>query len=147
MNAHDRSKYIEKLIDSCLGLLADKGAEYSRGEEDVNSNFKRVAASVGSDPVTVAYVYMAKHLDSIANYVKTRETPSGEPIEGRIHDAINYLAILGSLIEESKDVPEKYGLGPKYDLGPPTIVRHSPKKGQMCPACSLPPNNPQECVL
>ena len=101
MNAAQRSEYIDKLMQSCLGLLKDKGLEYSRGEVDVNSNFKRVAESVGSDPVTVAYVYLAKHLDSIANFVKTRETPSGEPIEGRIADAINYLAIMGSLIEET----------------------------------------------
>ena len=102
MKAAERARYIEELIDSCLGLLADKGAEYSRGEEDVNSNFKRVAEAIGSDPISVAYVYFLKHIDSITNYVKTRETPSGEPIEGRIHDAINYLAILGSLIYEQK---------------------------------------------
>lgn len=103
MKADERATYIENLINDCLGLLADKGAEYSRGEADVNSNFKRVAEAIGSDPVTVAYVYLAKHLDSIASYVKTRETPSGEPIQGRIQDAINYLAIMGSLIEETKE--------------------------------------------
>jgi len=102
MKAAERAEYIQNLIDSCLGLLANKGAEYSRGEEDVNSNFKRVAEAIGSDPVSVAYVYFLKHIDSITNYVKTRQTPSGEPIEGRIHDAINYLAILGSLIEEQR---------------------------------------------
>lgn len=101
MRADERAEYINNLIDSCLGLLANKGQEYSRGEADVNSNFKRVAEAIGSDPVSVAYVYFLKHIDSITNYVKTRETPSGEPIQGRIQDAINYLAILGSLIQES----------------------------------------------
>ena len=100
MTGAERAKYIERFTEGCLGLLRDKGMEYSRGEADVNSNFKRVAEAVGSDPVTVAYVYLAKHLDSIANFVKTRQTPSGEPIEGRLMDAVNYLAIIGALIEE-----------------------------------------------
>jgi len=116
MKAAERKDYIEALIDSCLGLLAAKGAEYSRGEDDVNSNFKRVAEAVGSDPVTVAYVYFLKHVDSITNYVKTRETPSGEPIEGRIHDAINYLAILGSLIYEQKGERSEVIGNPDKDL-------------------------------
>lgn len=114
MNATERAAYIDDFMANCLGLLTNKGAEYSRGETDVNSNFKRVAAAIGSDPVTVAYVYLAKHLDSIANFVKTRETPSGEGIQGRLHDAVNYLAIMGSLIEEAS-VPA---------VGPAVIYQH-----------------------
>lgn len=103
MNAETRKAYIEGFIENhVLAVLASKGSEYSRGEDDCNSNFKRVAEAIGLDPIKVAYVYLAKHLDSIANYVKTRETPSGEPIEGRLGDAVNYLMILGSLIEEEE---------------------------------------------
>lgn len=103
MTANERAAYVQGFLDEyCLKVMGAKGAEYSRGETDVNSNFKRVADAVGSDPVTIAYVYLAKHLDSIANYVKTRNTPSGEPFEGRLGDAVNYLMILGSLIKEAE---------------------------------------------
>lgn len=100
MRFEDRAALIEEFVErNCKPLMAAKGAEYSRGEEDCNSNFKRVAESTGLDPIQVAYVYLAKHLDSISNFVKTKQTPSGEPIEGRIADAVNYLFILYSLIE------------------------------------------------
>ena len=82
MNSQQRADYLDTFINGrCMRLLADKGTEYSRGEVDVNSNFKRVGEAIGINPVEVAYVYLAKHLDSIANYVKTFETPSGEPID------------------------------------------------------------------
>ncbi len=105
MTSEERSKHINKFIEEhCLALLASKGAEYSRGEEDVNSNFKRVADCLGGaplDPLTVAYIYASKHWDSITNYIKTRKTGT-EPIEGRIADMVNYLFIISSLIAESQ---------------------------------------------
>jgi hypothetical protein len=81
-------------------VMKAKGMEYSRGEEDVNSNFKRAGQDIGLTPIKILYVYLKKHLDSIAYYVKTGQTKSNEPIQGRIGDAIDYLLILASLIEE-----------------------------------------------
>lgn len=101
MRFDERAQLINDFIDTyCKPLMASKGAEYSRGEEDCNSNFKRVAEATGNTPLQVAYVYLAKHLDSIANYIKTGQAPSGEPIEGRLADAVNYLFIMHSLIKE-----------------------------------------------
>lgn len=103
MTSDQRAKFVEDfLAKHTVSVMAGKGKEYSRGEDDVNSNFKRVGQSSGLDPLTVAYVYAAKHWDSISNYVKNRNTPSGEPIEGRLGDLINYMLILASLIEETK---------------------------------------------
>ncbi len=100
---NERAKFIEEFFNThCKPIMATKGAEYSRGEIDCNSNFKRVADATGADALTVCYVYLAKHLDSIASFIKTRETKSDETIESRIGDAINYLFILASLIEEQK---------------------------------------------
>lgn len=102
MTSEERATYIKWFDETyCAPLLKTKGEEYSRGEDDCNSNFKRVAQAIGSDPVTVAWIYALKHIDSISHYVKTRQTPSGESIEGRIGDAVNYLRILASLISET----------------------------------------------
>lgn len=104
MNAAQRDKFISEFLQTHSdAVLHTKGTEYSRGEEDVNSNFKRVAIAIGADPVQIAFVYLMKHLDSIAFYVKTRESPSGEHIYGRIGDAINYLLILAALINEEEE--------------------------------------------
>jgi len=103
MTKDTRAEFVEQFLkDHCLSVMNSKGADYSRGELDVNSNFKRVASALDLDPLTVAYIYMAKHFDSISSYVKTRKISSGEPIEGRLGDLINYALILASLIEESK---------------------------------------------
>ena len=103
MTAKERADFINKFLkEHCFKLLDGKGLEYSQGTSDVNSNFKRVGSALGLDPLTVAYVYGAKHFDSITNYVKTRKITSDEPIEGRIADLINYLLIFACLIEEDK---------------------------------------------
>lgn len=103
MTSTERAIFVEHFLEEhCHKVMAGKGAEYSRGEEDVNSNFHRVAGSVGTDSLTVAYIYAAKHWDSISNYIKTRKTPSGEPIEGRLGDIINYCLILAALIHEAE---------------------------------------------
>lgn len=113
MRFNQRAKFIEDFLDTfCRPVMETKGEEYSRGEADCNSNFKRVAEGVGSDPVTICYVYLAKHLDSIANFVKTGATKSEESIEGRIGDAVNYLLILASLIEEQKEANKPAGSVP-----------------------------------
>lgn len=102
MTKDERAEYVQKFLDTfCFPVMGTKGEEYSRGEEDCNSNFKRVAEATGLTPLQVAYVYLAKHLDSIASYVKRGQVFSDEGIEGRLGDAINYLLILGSLIEEA----------------------------------------------
>lgn len=106
MNADRRKAFISEFLDTyCFAALRDKGIEYSRGEADVNSNFKRVGSAIGLDPVTVAYVYMAKHFDSISSFVKSRNTPSGESIESRLGDLINYALILACLLEEARPTP------------------------------------------
>lgn len=89
-------------------LLESKGKEYS-GTEDRLANFKRGAANVGVKPTTILYIYLSKHLDSIATYIKNEQKglplALSEPIEGRINDAINYLILLRALIEEGKIQP------------------------------------------
>lgn len=101
MKAIEREQFINQFMETYIfPVMKAKGMEYSRGEEDVNSNFKRAGQDIGLTPIKILYVYLKKHLDSIAYYVKTGQTKSNEPIQGRIGDAIDYLLILASLIEE-----------------------------------------------
>lgn len=103
MTREERLKVVDATIKRCTDIMNSKGVEYSRGEEDVNSNFKRVAEAIGSDPLVICYVYMAKHWDSLASYIKTREGGS-EGIESRLDDMHNYLWIFESLIKEAENV-------------------------------------------
>jgi hypothetical protein len=88
-----------------------KGAEYS-GSDDKFANFKRLAAMQGLPIESIWLTYCTKHFDSIVSFVKKRnqgktvaeiEAGLSEPIEGRILDMINYLAILRGMIIEERE--------------------------------------------
>lgn len=103
MTNNERAEFIKAFLDKyCTSVLESKGREYSREEVDVNSNFKRVGEAIGAEPTKVAWVYTLKHIDSISTFIKTRKEGT-EPIAGRIGDAINYLFIIASLLEEENE--------------------------------------------
>jgi len=92
---------IEELIDSCLEIMKAKGLAYS-GKSDSFANFKRVAKNLSMSQYDVWYVYFAKHLDSLASWIR-EEYSDSEPITGRIKDLINYLFLLYGMIKEEGD--------------------------------------------
>lgn len=94
----------DELYKLCLEIMKSKGEAYS-GQEDKLGNFKRVAKSLAMTPYQVWYVYFAKHLDSLASWIR-QEYKDSEPIEGRIKDLINYLFLLHALIIEKTTLPE-----------------------------------------
>lgn len=109
MRTDERSEFIKDFLkDHIYPVLETKGVEYSQGQEDCNSNFKRGAEELGLTPQQVLKVYLNKHLDSISYAIKMNEYFKGsEPIYGRIGDAVNYLLILASLIYEGSDEYKK----------------------------------------
>ena len=99
------SKFYEKseeLIDECLEIMKSKGIAYS-GKDDSFANFKRVAKSLSMTQYQVWYVYFAKHVDSLASWIR-EEYSDSEPIKSRIMDLINYLILLNGMIEEDKEM-------------------------------------------
>lgn len=101
MNFKERAAVTQYLLDKySYPVMRDKGAEYSRGEENCNSNFFRVGDALGRTPMEAAWTYALKHIDSVSNWVKNGcppNPPSGEPMEGRMGDIINYVLILYSI--------------------------------------------------
>ena len=93
---------IEELIDECLEIMKAKGLAYS-GKDDSFANFKRVAKNLSMSQYQVWYVYFAKHLDSLASWIR-EEYSDSEPITGRIKDLINYLFLLYGMIKEKKGI-------------------------------------------
>ena len=120
--------------NNCFSLLQTKGTEYSRGEEDVNSNFKRLSEELGIESKQVLYIYLKKHLDAISYYIKTNEVKS-EPIEGRIADAINYLLILASLISEEQENAYKTIQSNRQEQSDGSVLTEYQRI--QCPECKL----------
>jgi len=84
--------------DEIKVLTTTKGVEYANSADRL-ANFKEVAREVGVKPEVVAWVFLTKHMRSIAQFIKSGQTHS-EPIHGRIVDAILYLELLDALIQE-----------------------------------------------
>lgn len=112
MNQKDFAELCQQIQCDTTDILILKGREYA-GSEDRLANFKRNAALSGVDPLTVLHVYMAKHWDSFSTYVRDMQAkqPRGlsEPIEGRLHDLINY-AILAIALIQDKPKENPYAL-------------------------------------
>lgn len=82
-------------------LLAAKGKDYTRGDADRLTNFKRIARDVGITPLQAWAVYAGKHYDAIMTFIKTGRAES-EDIFGRLDDLANYLYLLEGLLREEK---------------------------------------------
>jgi hypothetical protein len=93
-----------RMEDNEHKIMGTKGVEYTQGDLKTNrlANFYRIAEELNQDPKVICYVYLKKHLDSIACYVKNSTEYTDEGIEGRINDARNYLILLNAIICEQK---------------------------------------------
>jgi len=90
-----------ELIKEVVVMKDTKGKEYSNGDERFG-NFNRLALALGIPNITVGWIYLAKHLDSIASFIRNQKMYSTEPIRGRIVDAITYLTLIAGMIEENQ---------------------------------------------
>lgn len=94
---------LKQMVEREEVTMVSKGKEYTVGSDDKLENFKMVAKQSGLDPIKVWFVYASKHWASICNYVKDGIEASNEPIDGRIMDMRNYLALLQGIIEEKRN--------------------------------------------
>jgi hypothetical protein len=103
MNQADFDALVHATVQSTAHLLVSKGGEYA-GSEDRLANFKRGAALVGVTPLQCLFVYMSKHYDAVATFVRDEAAgttrPRSEPIEGRLDDLINYCILAKALVAE-----------------------------------------------
>ena len=101
MNQTDFERYTKYLLSKSADLLITKGSEYA-GSEDRLANFKRGATATGVPQATVAFIYLTKHLDSVASHLRDPSRTLSEPIEGRLCDLLNYVILLAAILHEEK---------------------------------------------
>lgn len=101
------NQLVDETVEATARLLVVKSTEYAGGDDRL-ANFKRGALLTRLTPEQVALIYMAKHFDAIAIYVANQAEGTlqvlSEPIEGRIHDLINYGFLLKALLAERENV-------------------------------------------
>lgn len=83
----------------CLAILERKNNDYAgKDAKDVFKNF-RACSIIGVDPKYAVLVRITDKLTRIGNLLKQEAAVKDEAIEDTINDAINYFAILKSLIK------------------------------------------------
>ena len=100
--AKDRD--FREFIIACDKLLTVKGHDYTQGAEGDYGrlkNFYTGSEALGLTPLQVLGVYFKKHIDAVFTFIKKGQVES-EPIEGRIYDCINYLLLLGKMVQYEK---------------------------------------------
>lgn len=107
MSPKDFNLLLGKFIDDEVNILASKGQDYTdNGEGNVDEdrlfNFKEVGKRFGISPLLVWGIYWTKHNNAIEKFIRTG-TVASEPIEERIKDARNYLALGAALIEDLRE--------------------------------------------
>lgn len=100
MKPVDFDKLLDEMISEEQSVLKSKGNEYTQGGDDRLKNFKTLALEIGVSPLVVWFIYMKKHVDSVASYVKNGKVLSDEPIQGRLMDIRNYCALGRALIDD-----------------------------------------------
>ena len=100
MNKQDFKRASDNLLNTAINIMADKGPEYTIGDEDVLNNFKSTAKKLGVDPLIVWYAYFDKQVSSVAAHVSNEDLNKAEPMLSRFADIINYAQLGYALFKE-----------------------------------------------
>ena len=89
---------INAIFEQVETIHTEGQKEYAMDEDNVFANFDRIANQINMDREIVLWVYLMKHIDGIASYLKGHRSQR-EEVQGRLTDAIVYLCILWGMIE------------------------------------------------
>ena len=88
MNKQDFKRASDNLLNTAINIMADKGPEYTIGDEDVLNNFKSTAKKLGVDPLVIWYAYFDKQVSSVAAHVSNEDLNKAEPMLSRFADIL-----------------------------------------------------------
>ena len=102
------NKHFSETMMACWKIYDHKGNDYTRGKGDLDrtDNFKQAAENNGVTPFQAWGVYFYKHVSAVWRFLKDGKVES-EPIDGRLHDVINYSILLLLLVREMRDKEPK----------------------------------------
>lgn len=104
MNLSERNKLIEHIFQTeCLPILQSKGHDYCN--DDAYDQFMECASDISSTVECVIFTYMSKHWKALQKSIRGKRL-SGEPIDEKLKDIINYCAILLVWLREQNRTSE-----------------------------------------
>lgn len=100
------NKVVEEMLNTCKSTLVKKQDEYNL-DADRLSFFKEGNELTRLSPERTLYMFMYKHIKSLADMVASGQKYPKELWEEKIKDNINYLLLLRALLEDDKMFEEK----------------------------------------
>ena len=105
---HERfNQLVDEMLETCRQTLTKKQDEYNL-DKDRLSFFKEGNELTKLSPERTLYLFMFKHIKSLADMVASEHKYSKELWEEKIQDNINYLLLLRALLEDD-DMFDKRG--------------------------------------
>jgi len=106
MKTTDFNKIVDETLELCKKTLTVKQNEYNL-DADRLSFFKEGNELTKLTPERTLYMFMFKHIKSLADMVASEKKYSKELWEEKIKDNINYLLLLRALLEDDNMFEEK----------------------------------------
>jgi len=94
---------IDRILDTVKNMHTKGQKEYAMNKDNVFANFQRIANQTGNAQEMVLWIYLMKHIDGIASYIKGHVSQR-ENVKGRLTDAIVYLCMLWVMIESKEEM-------------------------------------------
>jgi hypothetical protein len=91
-------QFIEDTLREIIALRQVKSVDYS-DPDDAFSGLRRVAGEMEISEAKTLLVFMAKHWDTVRQYVNRGDGRSSEEIADRINDMILYLILLKAVMK------------------------------------------------
>lgn len=111
-------EHLQEMCDEVLKVKGDSYAASGTGVPDRLGNFRRAGTALGLTPASAGFLYLLKHVDSIATWLRDTEqarrenrlissVAGGEPIEMRFVDLRNYVDLVHAAVMEMLSSVEK----------------------------------------
>ena len=101
MKHEEMLSLIRGIFNKVDSIHTEGQKEYAMNENNVFANFQRITNQTNIDQKMVLWIYLMKHIDGIASYIKGHKSQR-ENVRGRLTDAIVYLCILWGMIAEEE---------------------------------------------
>lgn len=99
MTFSEFDKFFDTFVEECRKMRDTKGKEYASGVSRFG-NFDRAAERKKVSRLTIASIFLDKHLDAINTFITNGQIYSNETIRGRFIDAVTYLTLMAGMAEE-----------------------------------------------
>lgn len=108
MNHEDFDKLSDRRLFLAKETLCKKAKEYAPDQDKLH-NFKAAAELLDCTPAQALLGFMAKHIISVTDIVRSGATPTKEMVDEKLGDCINYLILLEAIWQEERSIQTSSG--------------------------------------